>query len=66
MEKKTFSYIKDVVIDKKNIGSVNSNEIINSVTITFSFADKYTSLNDVIKFIREVQNVCDIKSLSDL
>lgn len=53
--------IKDVEIAKKNTLSSNGEESRTFLTLKFEFYNKGTSLTEIHDFIKEVQNLCDVK-----
>lgn len=53
--------IKDVSIEKTNIVSAENEVSKTLLTLKFEFYDKSTSLTDIHEFIKEVQELCDIK-----
>lgn len=53
--------IKDISIEKINIVSAKNEVSKTLLTLKFEFYDKSTSLTDIHEFIKEVQELCDIK-----
>ena len=53
--------IKDISIEKINIVSAENEVSKTLLTLKFEFYDKSTSLTDIHEFIKEVQELCDIK-----
>lgn len=53
--------IKDVQIEKINITSTENKLSKTLLTLKFEFYDPSTSLTDIHEFIKEVQELCDIK-----
>lgn len=53
--------IKDILIEKTNIVSVENEVSKTLLTLKFELYDKSTSLTDIHEFIKEVQKLCDIK-----
>ena len=53
--------IKDIEIVKNNILTSNDDKPKTFLTVKFEFYKKNTSLTEIHDFIKEVQNLCDIK-----
>ena len=53
--------IKDVQIEKTNIINIEKELPKTFLTLKFEFYNPSTSLTDIHKFIKEVQELCDIK-----
>lgn len=53
--------IKDVQIEKTNIINIEKELPKTFLTLKFEFYNPSTSLTDIHEFIKEVQELCDIK-----
>lgn len=56
--------IKDIEIVKNNILTSNDEKTKTFLTLKFEFYKTNTSLTEIHDFIKEVQNLCDIKAPS--
>ena len=56
--------IKDIEIVKNNILTTNNDKPKTLLTVKFEFFKTSTSLTEIHNFIKEVQNLCDIKAPS--
>lgn len=56
--------IKDIEIVKNNILNSNDDKPKIFLTLKFEFYKTNTSLTEINNFIKEVQNLCDVKVLS--
>ena len=54
--------IKDIEIVKDNILTTDDNKPKTFLTVKFEFSKTNTSLIEIQDFIKEVQNLCDIKA----
>lgn len=54
--------IKDIEIVKNNILTTDDNKPKTFLTVKFEFYKTNTSLIEIQDFIKEVQNLCDIKA----
>lgn len=54
--------IKDIEIVKNNILTSNDDKPKIFLTVKFEFYKTNTSLTEIHDFIKEVQNLCDIKA----
>nr|DAD87725.1 MAG TPA: hypothetical protein [Siphoviridae sp. ct8eQ1] len=54
--------IKDIEIVKYNILTTDDNKPKTFLTVKFEFYKTNTSLIEIQDFIKEVQNLCDIKA----
>lgn len=54
--------IKDIEIVKNNILTSNDDKPETFLTLKFEFFKTNTSLTEIYDFIKEVQNLCDIKA----
>ncbi len=53
--------IKDIEIVKNNILNSNDDKPKTFLTLKFEFYKTNTSLTEINNFIKEVQNLCDVK-----